>query len=236
VRQSREGKQGAAETGGSDRAGKGHRSRRGLLATGVGVVSLAAAETVGRAAPAQASNGQPVLLGVTNDATAVTEIYATSSSGIGQAKLGVPDSGAGLVGIGTSVGVSGQGDDGTNAYGVQGVAYNSGTGVIGVAGAPAIGEGVGVTAQHTSGGTALQVIGKAAFSRSGTLTIKAGDSAVTLTGVALTAASMILATLQNDVPGVYVQSAVPDVSEGSFTIHLSKAVPTSTTVAWFVVN
>jgi hypothetical protein len=29
---------------------------------------------------------------------------------------------------------------------------------------------------------------------------------------------------------------VPDVSEGSFTIHLSKAVPTSTTVAWFVVN
>jgi hypothetical protein len=38
------------------------------------------------------------------------------------------------------------------------------------------------------------------------------------------------------VPGVYVQSAVPDVSEGSFTIHLSKAVPTSTTVAWFVVN
>jgi hypothetical protein len=119
---------------------------------------------------------------------------------------------------------------------VQGVGYNSGTGGLGVAGAPEIGAGVGVTAQHSSGGTALQVIGTAVFSRSGTLTIKAGASAVTLTGVALTAASLILATLQNNVPGVYVQSAVPDVSKGSFTIHLSKAVPTGTTVAWFIVN
>jgi hypothetical protein len=236
VRPSREGQQEAAETGRPDRAVKGSRSRRGLLAAGAGVVGLAAAGTMARAAPAQASNGQPVLLGDINDATAVTEIYATSSSGLGQAKLGVPGSGAGVVGIGTSVGVSGQADAGSNGDGVQGVAAGSGTGVVGVAGAPAIGEGVGVTAEHTSGGTALQVIGTSVFSRSGTLTIKAGASSITLTGVALAAASLILATLQNNVPGVYVQSAVPDVSEGSFTIYLSEAVTASTTVAWFIVN
>jgi hypothetical protein len=236
VKPAREGEQEVAETGRPHRAGKAGRSRRGLLAAGAGVVGLAAVETMGRAAPAQASNGQPVLLGDINEATTVTEIYASSSSGIGQAKLGVPASGAGVIGIGTSVGVSGQGDAGTNAYGVQGVAYNSGTGVLGVAGSPAIGEGVGVTAQHTSGGTALQVIGTAVFNRSGALTIKAGNSAATQTGVALTAASLVLATLQNNLPGVYVQSAVPDVSEGSFTIHLSKAAPASATVAWFIVN
>jgi hypothetical protein len=236
VRPSREGQQEAAETGRPDRTAKGSRSRRGLLAAGAGVVGLAAAETMARAAPAQASNGQPVLLGATNNATAVTQINATSSSGVAQAKLAVTGSGVGVIGNGDSVGVSGEATSGSNGDGVQGVADGSGTGVVGVAGAPAIGEGVGVTAEHTSGGTALHVIGTAVFSRSGALTIKAGASSITLTGVALTAASLILATLQNNVPGVYVQSAVPDVSEGSFTIYLSEAVTANTTVAWFIVN
>ena len=59
---------------------------------------------------------------------------------------------------------------------------------------------------------------------------------MTKTGVALTAASLVLATLQQNRAGVFVQAAVPDVSRSSFTIHLNKAVSASTKVAWFVVN
>ena len=52
----------------------------------------------------------------------------------------------------------------------------------------------------------------------------------------LTGSSLILATLQQNQSGVWVQSAVPDVAGNSFTVHLNKAVTASTTVAWFTVN
>jgi len=108
----------------------------------------------------------------------------------------------------------------------------SGNGVHGVSG-PA---GPGVLAENTAGGTALKVSGKAAFSRSGVLTVAAGKASTTKTGVALTSASLVLATLQQDRAGVWVRSVVPKVSTHSFTVHLSKAVSARTTVAWFVVN
>ncbi len=91
-------------------------------------------------------------------------------------------------------------------------------------------------AENTAGGTALQATGPAVFSRSGLLTVAAGSSSATRTGVALTTASLVLATLQQDRAGVWVRSAVPNVAGSSFTIHLNKAVAASTTVAWFVVN
>ena len=219
-----------------DRKEASGRSRRGLLAAGAGVAGLAATEMIARAAPAQASNGKPVLLGVLNTASATTEIEAQSSSGSAAAILAAPQSGIGVSGAGDVVGVNGVAIPGTNGDGVHGLADGHGTGVKGSAGSPVIGQGVGVTAEHTSGGTALRVIGSAVFSRSGTLTIKAGHSAITQTGVALTAASLIFVTLQNHVPGVYVQSAVPDALKGSFTVHLSSAAPVATTVAWFIVN
>jgi len=49
--------------------------------------------------------------------------------------------------------------------------------------------------------------------------------------VALTSASLVLATMQQDRAGVYVRSAVPNATASSFTIHLSKAVTASTSVA-----
>jgi len=74
------------------------------------------------------------------------------------------------------------------------------------------------------------------FSRSGILTVAAGQSSATKTGVALTSSSLVLATMQQDRTGVYVRSAVPNAAASSFTIHLSKAVTVSTSVAWFLVN
>lgn len=46
----------------------------------------------------------------------------------------------------------------------------------------------------------------------------------------------MLAVLQQDRPGVFVRSAVPDPVGNSFTITLNTAVATDTTVGWFLVN
>ena len=60
--------------------------------------------------------------------------------------------------------------------------------------------------------------------------IAGGDALV----VPLTSASPVLGTMQQDRAGV--RSAVPNAAASSFTIHLSKAVTASTSVAWFAVN
>jgi hypothetical protein len=54
--------------------------------------------------------------------------------------------------------------------------------------------------------------------------------------VALTSASLVLATLQQDRAGVWVRSAVPNIAGSSFTVHLNKTVTASTSASWFVVN
>jgi formate/nitrite transporter FocA (FNT family) len=102
--------------------------------------------------------------------------------------------------------------------------------------------GVGVLAENTAGGTALQASGTAnfagitTFSRSGLVTVAAGSSSATKTGVALTSASLVLAILRQDRAGVWVRSAVPNVAGSSFTVHLNKAPSASMSVAWFIVN
>jgi hypothetical protein len=93
-----------------------------------------------------------------------------------------------------------------------------------------------VRAENTGGGVALYASGPAFFSRSGVLTVSAGTSKVTRTGVPLTGASLVLATLQQDAAGVWIRSAVPNVAGNSFTVHLNKTAAASITVAWFVVN
>ena len=72
--------------------------------------------------------------------------------------------------------------------------------------------------------------------RSGVLTVAAGKSSATVTGVALSSASLVLATLQQNLSGVYVRAAVPNTTGSSFTVYLSKAPSASAKVAWFVVN
>ena len=79
------------------------------------------------------------------------------------------------------------------------------------------------------------------FSRSGIKAIAgttlSPKSSVKVTGVALTASSLVLATIQtNNAPGVFIQSAVPNVANSWITITLNQAVTVSVKVAWFVVN
>jgi hypothetical protein len=158
---------------------------------------------------------------------------------------GGSSNGIGVQGFGTGTGPGVIGNGGANGEGLQGHGGGTANGVTGIGGAGG-GNGVdgraisatgaGVLAENTAGGTALRVTGPAVFSRSGVLAVGAGKSSVSKTGVALTAASLVLATLQQDRAGVWVRSAVPSVAGSSFTINLNKAVSASTTVAWFIVN
>jgi hypothetical protein len=178
---------------------------------------------VGTGGSAQGSAGVIGTGGPTGDG-----VIGTGGGGAaGVAGSGGPDNGTGVVGGG-----AGTGD------GVRGTA-TAGNGVHGQATTAA---GVGVLAENTAGGTALQASGSASFagtttfSRSGLLTIAAGSSSATQTGVTLTPTSLVLATLQQDRAGVWVRSAVPNIAKSSFTVHLSKAPSASTSVAWFIVN
>ena len=94
---------------------------------------------------------------------------------------------------------------------------------------------MGVLADGTSVG--LRVNGAAVFSRSGILTIPAGSGSSRVKHINLTSSSLVLATIQGDVAGVFVRGvAIVIGSNGQFNVHLNKAAPSALIVGWFVVN
>jgi hypothetical protein len=93
-----------------------------------------------------------------------------------------------------------------------------------------------------STGTGLGVVGPAVFDRSGVVSIKyPARSATVAVPEGLSSSSLVLATMQNFIAGVYVLAAVPNAATGKVTVALSKAPGTASTpltarVGWFVVN
>lgn len=184
--------------------------------------------------------------GVTGTSANGTGVYASGPLGL----LAESASGTGVHGVSVAISnvsagvVAGVWGDSTTHAGVVGTSAESngvigltkGAGQAGVLGSDeSSGGGIGVSAASTNG-TALQVDGVASFSRSGLESIAAGKTTQTVTGVALTTASLVMANLQKSLPGV--EAVVPDVSASSFKIFLSEAVPAgeSAKVGWFVVN
>jgi hypothetical protein len=157
-----------------------------------------------------------------DDATAITAqaqgvaIYALATGVVGKGFVGVANHATGA-----AVGVDGS------------VSSPSGMGVRGRAT-----TGVGVHGEATNAaGTALKVVGKAVFSRSGKATVPTGQSTVIVSSVTITAATLVLATIQGvGESGLYVKSVSVSVSNSRFTIRLSKAVAANTPVGWFIVN
>ena len=135
------------------------------------------------------------------------------------------------VGSGTAAAVQGTNTSGRG----QGVVGFGQTGVWGLA----LTGGTGVEASTALDGTgiALNAIGPTQFSLSGLVSIAAGKTSATVSGVSLRSGSLVLATVQNDA-GVSVKFATPTVKKSKITITLSGAVPAGKTanVAWFVVN
>jgi hypothetical protein len=193
-----------------------------------------------------------------------TGVGVHGGSVVGTAGVFGESGGVGVLGSSQSVGVEGQGADGVRGFtgaqgghGVLGVSQppsagtgvfgyaNTGVGVMGISSADfSIGvygetlgrNGAGVYASAPNDSSALEVVGKASFSRSGIVTIPAGASQITNSVSSLTSDSLVLATLQQNRPGVWVRAAVPDVAANSFTIFLNQAVVVATNVAWFLLD
>jgi hypothetical protein len=88
-----------------------------------------------------------------------------------------------------------------------------------------------------TGGYALQVKGRAVFSQSGLAAFSAGQSSRSITApVAVTAKSLVLATIQGDIAGTWVRGVAINVANGTFTIRLNIGAPTALKVGWFIVN
>jgi len=199
--------------------GAGRRPRRELLA-GAAVAGVIAAETLASTTPAQATQGSAVLLGQDNTgATARTGLFDTGSE---SAVLADPV---------THIGVAGTG--GANGSGVQGIGAGSGSGVLGSGGASA---GAGVTGFGADGGPGV----------SGTGDGFGAGVVGNYRGRRVVRGHQDRGGADRGEPGAghpaprcagcLVRSAVPDSAGSSFTVHLNKAAPASTKIAWFVVN
>ncbi len=201
---------------------------RRLIGVGIVVGLVAVAAIASGASLAEATHvvggghqGTPAILGVYNDEESTT-VFAHKDSGCAYGA----DDGIAVCSApgGTGVDANGLGEGATGVFG---------EGAIGVWGDGA----TGVRASTPGTGTALQVFGKATFTRSGKLTITAGKASTRKYDVALTPESIILATVQNNIAGVWVTRAV-QATATSFLVYLNKAVPSgqTVTVGWFVVN
>lgn len=191
------------------------RGLTGVSGTGAGVYGQSGTTASGTLPNGFGVHGitdHPVGFGVLGENTA----EGTAVAGLGGTGVfGGSNSGVGVVGEGGAIGVRGL-NSGVGP-GVQGEAFT----------------GIGVLA---TGMIALSVQGPSMFSRSGVLTVPAGRSSATHTVTNMGRASIVLATLQQDLDGIWVRSAVPDPISSKFTIHLNKAAPEHLKVAWFMIN
>jgi len=123
----------------------------------------------------------------------------------------------------------------SHAGGYAIAATNTGSNTRALLGTPT--TGVDAYAPLNTNYFGLQTYGRLHFShRSGQVTIAAGKSSVRTTVYALTSSSMVLATLQTNRSGVYVQAAVASPAADRITIYLNKKVTAATTVAYFVLD
>jgi hypothetical protein len=135
-----------AESHAATPAEGGRRDRRDLLRLGSLALGAAAVGLAPRSA--EAANGGPVLIGMTNEGTAATQLNMTEVNGTALIARGT-------AATGTSVGVIGDSfSPGPGSGGVFGTAHSATAFVIGVGGTSFSSDGVGVfgKAQSVTGG------------------------------------------------------------------------------------
>lgn len=207
--------------------GSERRSRRSVLTATMGGVVAAAAGALGRPAAARAANGDNVLLGGANVATAQTAVKNLG----GNALRGASHAGIGL--YGTS----------RDAAGVSGFSLQ-GDGVVGqtqfgagVSGSSEFGSGVQAS---SSGGVALDVLGHVRFSWSGVAIIPAGETSVVFdVGFGedsnVYPSSFVLLTPKDDLDGRSLWYTT-NPNAGRFGIHIGSARTSPTRIAWLLAN
>ena len=188
-------------------------------AVGIGVLGETFADGVGVYGSASNSATPSVFVGtgVTGQSDAKTGVLGFTGT-----TAPAPAGYTGLYGVGVAGGTAGRG-----VYGYA----PTGTGMQGQSA-----SGTGVKAVASDTGFALRVLGKAGFTRSGKTVVTAGHSNVVKTSIALTSSSFVIATLQTNVAGLFIQAVVTNPAGSKFTIYLNKAPAVNVAVAWLVVN
>ena len=234
----------------------GHAAVGGFAANAGGLAMYGFSPTTAIEGQTTGTNGEAGVFGLASNAGGRGVVGSGPSDGVyGQGANGVHGVGSSSGGFFTSTGDDGVfGQGATNgvhgfvsAAGGAGVFGNAsaGTGVgvrgtaaagVGVKGSAGAAGGTGVLATAPAGARALLVDGVAVFARSGRASVPAGKTSVTVPGVALDSASMVLATLQQGAKGNAVSSAVPKPGTSSIVITLLRAPTVPLKVAWFVLS
>ena len=173
------------------------RTRRGILAGAVGGVAAWVGTAVGRAMPARATDGEPLVVGTDNTATKMTRIINSGTDAQGDAL--VAWDAAEMVGGGLSAGGNGvSGENGNDGgCGVWGRSQGNGVGVLGWSQLLGTEFGIQLPARTGVYGRAIQdttsvgVLGESAAGDGvrGTATSGAGVHAVASSGTGVYASS-----------------------------------------------
>jgi hypothetical protein len=194
-----------------------------------GVHGIAVVDADSRGVNGQSTSGR----GVNGIATSGTGVYGTGTSGEGVRGVSTGSNGtAGTTASGIASGVYGENTGG--GFGTYGRS-NTGAGV-GIFGESTTGTGV---KGHSLSGVALEAEGRVKFSTSGLASVAVGTKSKQVTpGTDLTAASLILCTLESNQAGLAIQRVTKNVTTDVFTVFLSANVLAGkyARVAWFVIG
>ena len=153
------------------------------------------------------------------------------------ARGGLGSGSRGVYGLCPSKEGAGVRGDNTHPDGSAVFGYNSAHQLAGALGMGSLSTALYGSAPFDAEHWALVVDGRAAFSRSGLLTVAKNKSSVSAAPVGvITTSTTVLATLQTNRAGVYIQAAVASSASGKITIFLNKKVTAATKVAYFILN
>lgn len=212
------------------------RSRRALLAGGIGGLAAFVASALGRPLPARAGTDGDVVLGATNRASATTIVEVGDLQGYPPAPM-------------YPIGIYGRaGTPGLSAAGVYGWSY-SGTGVVGhsvessgvlgvssaaVAVRASTETGIGLFGSATTG-YALSTVGRIAFRKaSGIVLLPVGQTSVTVSpGLDITSSTFAFLTPMGNLAGRDLWYTT-DKTANTITIRISKAHIGGLWVSWLL--
>lgn len=215
------------------------RTRRQLLTAG-GIAAIAGVlGAFGISTRVEAGDGDPVRAGRKTSANQPTTIVGRKN----------PAFGVRVGGSGKAAAIRGQ-STARKGKGIVGVADAKNGPTVGVEGVTASPGGTAGQFVAAKGGTAivarspdrkglaLRTEGRLRFGgRSGSTQTSGGSEFVIPVKGGLSDSSLVLATLQDHVPGVHVESAsVLDAADGLIVVRLNQAVAEPARVAWFVLD
>jgi hypothetical protein len=212
-------------------------SRRRLLGALAGGAAGAVAVDLLRPQAAGAADGANAKLGQLNQSDNPTRFSITTANPAIWAESNADD--GSVVGVNTAA--DGYGMRATGAYiGMDAIGGEIGTSSSSDYGVAVLGATYdGVALKGTTSvpqGWALQTEGPVRFSTAGRATIPAGKDKVVLSGLPITASTMVLATPQTRRKGIYVEAVVPNTQNGTATVYLNAATPAALVIGWFVIG